>query len=215
MQMTATQQDKLARIGKDMGYKSIIIPDWHGMPVAPANTDELVNLGGYLGTEDGRVRQPISAEPLYDYLEIPANSAQRAYSLFVDVEAASGKTLAHTNSTTNGRLDAPESFVVERIGICFSPTTDPLSRAIFCDSYMMSLDVLKRSYFRCPVSLAFNVASSTDTESPLHAQFKLDRPVLITSGVNFQVSLRGQPPKQHEEIKLWVVLQGAYQQGFC
>ena len=211
--MTA-QQDKLARIGKSMGYESLIIPDWHGHPVAPAETDELINLSGYLGPEEGRAQQPMIAQPLYDYLEIAPNSAKQVYSLFTDVEYSSGKTSVHTNSCTNGKLDAPESFVVERIGICFSPTTEAYSRAVFAESYWMSLNILKRRYFQCPLALAYSVASSTDTERPLHAQFKLDRPCLISNQMNFAVRLQGTPPKHHGEIKLWVVLQGAYQVGF-
>ena len=205
----------MARAAKEMGYESIIIPDWHGAPVAPAKTEDIINLSGFVAPEDGRPRMPISAEPLYDYLEIPSNGAKTFHQLFVDVEASSGKNITHTNLCTNGRLDAPESFVVERIGVCFSPTVDALSRALFCEAYSMCLTFMKRSYFRCPLSLAFNVLTSTNAKQPLHAQFKLDRPILISSQSNFSVVLCGEPPKQHGEIKCWVVLQGAYQQGFC
>jgi hypothetical protein len=46
-------------------------------------------------------------------------------SFFTNVEQSSGKSFAETNLYTNGRLDAPEAFAVERIVFTFSKSISP------------------------------------------------------------------------------------------
>lgn len=71
---------------------------------------------------------------------------------FTNVEHNSGKSLADTNLDQNGRLCAPESFLIdERIVLSFSSTTSDRDVFGIAENFCFEFWIGKKSYIRAPI----------------------------------------------------------------
>jgi hypothetical protein len=124
--------------------------------------------------------------------------------------------MSDTNMFMSGRLGPPEAFLVKRIGLVFSPSSDPELRSKFIDNYSISLELGQKTYQRVPLSLVFSVADvgPKNCVLPYKTYFDLKVPLVIDNQMSFRCVLLGnQNFNITGPLKMWAVLEGLHARG--
>lgn len=167
---------------------------------------------------------------LYSALEVGGGAPnENRYQLFREPVGSycgwkSGRLGFHdTNLYHPSCLEMPSQFCVERIGVVFSPTSDPKTMAEWIEQHTLEFHIGCKVYWRSPMAEMFNVFSevgvahdgyeSFNNAEPLKSFVDLgDVPFIIQAGQQFHVEIVG----QHYPIKplrLWAVLEGLHARG--
>lgn len=145
---------------------------------------------------------------LYSKVTIRRNAMKDRHYAFTHAWGAEHRT-DDTNMHLVGQLPQPQSFLVQNIGVVFSPATLPAARSIFAERYAMTLWLDQRLYWRAPVAFAFTTA-----EHPLESTkylFSLgDQPLIIAPAQQFHVEFEGEPFSTNPKIAFWAVLDGQH-----
>jgi hypothetical protein len=156
---------------------------------------------------------------LYSGVEIKRNSMAGRYHLFCSpigqLRADGGQVdFSDTNMLSSCHLPPPETFAITRVGVLFSPTTEPKLRALFAERYTLRLRIAEKSYFCQPVAAIFAEGKPSRRDAPasaddLRGSLALDIPVVIPSQMQFSAELTGLPLNgAHGRLKLWAYLAG-------
>lgn len=122
----------------------------------------------------------ILPDPMYNYMDVVSAHLYSSITLtrgtvfsrhtFFAVAADHTTTLADTNLCQPCRLDAPEAFLVKRVGVVFSPSSDPKARSLFAERYALSVWMGRKSFWRSPIATFFGVG-----KGPLMLERESDR----------------------------------------
>jgi hypothetical protein len=120
---------------------------------------------------------------------------------------------SETNLSQAHRLDAPESFLVKRIGVVFAPTSDTTIRNRLIADYTLTFWMGCKYYFRRPLSEIFQV-SEFDPALPVMGLVELTLPLLLANQISFYADITGRSFKWGDgEVKMWAVLDGLHARG--
>jgi hypothetical protein len=186
------------------------------------NAFDVVHEYLYSALEVGRQREPegsVLVAPSGRHLDRRVIDCKPMYELFRYAEGdypmeLGGRraTVADTNIWQAGRLDAPETYAVGRIGILFSPLTRPEVRRSFAERYTVELWMGQKEFWRSPVAAAFAVGEMETLDSPPIGWVNLEVPLMIVNQMTFFVRLVGTPDPD-DELKLWAVLGNLHARG--
>src|SRR4029077_14808269 len=95
--------------------------------------------------------------------EIAKNGMVASYNLFGRY-LGDGSDLSATNMKIANRLPMPSMFLVTRVGVSFSPKTEPGLRSAFCDRYAIQFQIENLTLGEKPLSLAFSVGEPRGEE---------------------------------------------------
>jgi len=125
-------------------------------------------------------------------------------------------TYADTNMHQAGRLDPPEAFMIQRVGIVFSPRCDPISRSTFIENYSLAVWLGCKQFFRCPVAECFSVGQPVVKQfDELPEKGSVDLaplPLILENQMSFFAEISGVPFKSGY-LKFWVVYDGLHARG--
>ena len=128
-------------------------------------------------------------------------------------------TIADTNMSRAGCLCVPESFLVENVGVTFSPASDAKERSRFIEASVLTVWLQQKAYWRAPVASLFSVgerrkASQINPEFPVSAIATLDIPLILHPDMYFAVEIDA--PKFYPEmpLRMWAVLEGKHARAF-
>jgi hypothetical protein len=125
-------------------------------------------------------------------------------------------TYADTNMNQDCRLNAPEAFMIQRVGLVFSPKCDPVSRSTFIENYSVAVWMGCKHFFRCPIAECFSIGE------PVNKQFHelpekgsvelLPLPLIVENQIPFFAEIQGNPFRSGY-LKCWVVYEGLHARG--
>jgi hypothetical protein len=125
-------------------------------------------------------------------------------------------TRAETNMYQPCRLDVPEAFAIQRVGVVFSPMCDLWARTKLIENYCLTVWIGQKSYARLPLASLFSVGVPTDKQFhdiPVKGMVDLEPlPLLIENQVSFHATIDG-TPFESGYLKLWVVYDGLHARG--
>jgi len=139
--------------------------------------------------------------------------------------------ISNTNMYRANQLPPPSYFLVEGIGVVFSPLVEPGLRSVFAERYTAELRVDDKIFFHAPVAMMFDVAERAGEIGPgeewpegrgdkvcaarypvtaYRGCVPLDPPLILEPLRQFGVSLVGRPFRPSGKLSLWVYLKGRH-----
>jgi hypothetical protein len=112
-----------------------------------------------------------------------------------------------------GKIDAPEEFIVQRVGLVFTYRHDKVARDAFMDNHRIEVYIRQKSFYRSP--LAFLKSAGNDNQAYVDLT---PLPLLIHSQMSFNVMIH---PREDFDmstfpaLEMWVVLDGFHNRGVC
>lgn len=160
---------------------------------------------------------------LYSAVDLPAGAEFGSHLCFFGYECGSraplelngrGATLADTNLYRAFQLYEPEAFLIEQIGVIFSPATDLKTYRTIVENCSLSVWLGQKMYQRSPI--AFMSKLNLDRESVASAQGLLDLlpyPLVIQAGLQFHARPEGETIKLRGRLRMWTVYEGRHARG--
>jgi hypothetical protein len=162
---------------------------------------------------------------LYSQISIERNSMENQYTFFqLSIGSPDGRggycDMAVTNLFRPGQLPPPDHFLVERVGVLFSPTMPRGLAASVADCFQFELRLGDKIFFRAPlaaVSSMRNLGSDPlevgvrlgDTSPPLGELG--NRPLLIEPLNHFAAIVNGRKAlATHGKVVMWAYLSGKH-----
>ena len=144
---------------------------------------------------------------LYDRLDIPKNGMEHTHSFFNGMYGTPNpRGPEETNVYGARKLDAPELFKVDAVGITFDPQMTEAHRNYILRNYALDLWIGQKTYCKVPLIEAFGQGS--DPTVNFKTLFRLDIPLILSWEHSFYVSIIGKPPPVSPKLSMWAVLHG-------
>lgn len=189
---------------------------------------------------DERQYMDIQSAQLYSAMNFTEGATHHSFfrdAIGVQAQWKQGEavTLDDTNMCMCSRLPAPEVFLVQKMGLVFSPSgvewdsgMQGAARSAFIESASISLWLGQKVFQRFPVASIFSVggrrnAGRINPEFPIAGMGTLQLPVVIDNQMSFFVEVQhayslGKFPYRDDRpprIRAWAVLEGLHARGVC
>jgi hypothetical protein len=180
---------------------------------------QLIGLPKSMAYSAYKERIPVHAvvhpEPLYCMVDL-----DKLESRFIVFPRLNDPTGLESNAYVrrDGALAPPESYAVRKIGVVFSPCSDPEDRQRFANSYYLQFWLGQRRTFISPVAFLFSTAEANafDSTRSLHGSADLDDyPVIIPPEVGFYFSFDGTRFDLRARLRFWVAFYGLFMHAIC
>jgi hypothetical protein len=163
------------------------------------------------------------SERLYSKIEIPENTMVTCHQAFhyaigslFPAPSADGSVRIAKNYDTNMRrancLPPPLVYMLERIGVVFSPAVPPAARDHFAEWYNIEFRLGDKVYFSLPVAHLSRIGLDRDvlsTNGGMERHFMpVKIPIIFDAFHHFEVSFLGEPLMNHPRIAAWAVFDG-------
>ncbi len=195
-------------------------------PTAPAEFASDVRATRYRHGEAFDVRPHI----MYHRIDIEKNSMRVSYQGF---SAALGHPLPDgsnadrsvTNMHVPNRLVQPEAFEILKLGVIFSPKTEPGLRSAFLSRYYLEFLVDCKVYSANPLAFMFSMDDGPERQQGLKDGTPFatlpdkgsvsigEVPLIIIPEVHFHANLYGEPIQPCGKLSFWLIAQGLLARG--
>lgn len=150
---------------------------------------------------------------LYHRIDIPKNEMRMCYTGFAAYRG-SDPDLTITNMQMANKLPMPNMFELRKLGIVFSPKTQPALRSAFVDRYEMRFSINQKSYWSGPLSFIFSDTGEPDQDRGFSTLPDIglgdisEIPLIIADGCQFSAEIMGTPIYPCGKLTFWIVAQG-------
>lgn len=188
-------------------------------PTAPAEFQSDQNFRGIAGSDWAcrAIAFEVRPEVLYQRIDIDKNAMPGRFDVFsISLGMPTGDGYADytvTNLQKPNCLPMPNAFQVRKLGVVFSPKSEPGLRSAFLDRYEMCFRVQQKTYWRAPLSFMFSVGEPERqrgfTTLPDKGLADIGEiPLILTDEITFHAELYGKPIHPCGRLKFWVVAEG-------
>ena len=164
----------------------------------------------------------------YHRIDIEKNAMRGSYggfsvSLGTPMPDGSNADMSVTNMQRPNSLPMPNAFLLRKLGVVFSPKTEPgLRSSAFLDRYVMSFRLDQKEYWKSPLSFMFSLAGEPERsergENPSLFATLPDKgladvgevPLVISDEVCFTAEVYGNPIQPCGRLRFWIVGEGLY-----
>lgn len=123
-------------------------------------------------------------------------------------------TLADTNLYHAMRLDQPEMFLIEQVGLVFSPATDLRTYRLLVENFGLSVWLGQKMYQRAPFSFLSQLKTADSQPTSTGALLDIrPYPLVIQPGQAFYARPEGETVKLPGRLRMWLTYEGRHARG--